>query len=86
LDAPADAPGWKWSSGSPPRVIAPAESISVAAVAAAEGNHKLKALHPQVFTTSIERACRALIAAEAEITRMDSIVGDGDCGLTLKVG
>jgi triose/dihydroxyacetone kinase / FAD-AMP lyase (cyclizing) len=28
----------------------------------------------------------AIIQAEPEITRLDTIAGDGDCGLTLKAG
>jgi dihydroxyacetone kinase len=34
----------------------------------------------------ISSACRAAIAAEPSITEADTIVGDGDCGLTLKRG
>lgn len=32
---------------------------------------------------SLKRACDGIIAAEAEIDRFDSAVGDGDCGSTL---
>ncbi|KAG2129089.1 dihydroxyacetone kinase [Suillus bovinus] len=46
----------------------------------------LKAPDVDQFNSAIERACRALIIAEPEITRMDNIAGDGDCGLTLKDG
>ncbi len=35
---------------------------------------------------AIERAANALIAAEPEITKQDTIAGDGDAGLTLKAG
>jgi hypothetical protein len=28
----------------------------------------------------------ALVAAEPEITRYDNLIGDGDCGITLKRG
>ena len=34
----------------------------------------------------MEPALNNLIAAEAEVTRYDSVVGDGDCGLGLKRG
>lgn len=34
----------------------------------------------------MEPALNKLIAAEAEVTRYDSVVGDGDCGLGLKRG
>ena len=32
---------------------------------------------------SIQQACKHIIAAEEEIDRLDSVVGDGDCGSTL---
>ena len=35
---------------------------------------------------TLEPALNNLIAAEAEVTRYDSVVGDGDCGLGLKRG
>jgi len=34
----------------------------------------------------LEPALRKLIAAEAEVTRFDTVVGDGDCGIGLKRG
>ena len=34
----------------------------------------------------MEPALKKLIAAEAEVTKYDSVVGDGDCGLGLKRG
>lgn len=34
----------------------------------------------------IERGCQAVIAAEPTITEYDTIVGDGDCGYTLRDG
>lgn len=46
----------------------------------------LKAQDPFAFVSAVERACNAIVQAEPEITRMDTIAGDGDCGLTLKSG
>lgn len=34
----------------------------------------------------VEKGCNAVIAEEATITRYDEIVGDGDCGYTLRDG
>ncbi|KAI0387222.1 dihydroxyacetone kinase Dak1 [Hypomontagnella monticulosa] len=39
-----------------------------------------------LFTNIIESVHLSLIAAEPEITRMDTIMGDGDCGTTLLDG
>lgn len=36
--------------------------------------------------TALETACNAVIAAEPKITHYDTIVGDGDCGYTLRDG
>ncbi|KAJ7760126.1 dihydroxyacetone kinase [Mycena maculata] len=85
LDAPAQTPGWKWTAAAPPVTptpLAPASSAS-AKKAAASG---IGAAQPADFLAALQRACAALVAAEPEITRMDTITGDGDCGLTLKAG
>ncbi|KAJ8694713.1 hypothetical protein PTI98_007365 [Pleurotus ostreatus] len=88
LDAPADVPGWKWSSGVVPtetktRSAEPKEN-QPASVASSYG--AIAASDHKTFTETIQRVCHALIAAEPEITQMDVIAGDGDCGLTLKGG
>jgi len=88
LDEKTDAPGWKWSSGAPPVPTAtsePSTLIRKATERKATTSTHLKYPDPTFFTASIERACKALVASEPEITRLDSIAGDGDCGLTLKV-
>ncbi|KAG6832675.1 hypothetical protein H0H87_000857 [Tephrocybe sp. NHM501043] len=85
LDEHSNAPGWKWSSH-----LTPHEQILLAKpasyVAQATSGAPLKATDSASFNTSIKRACEALISAEPEITQMDTIAGDGDCGLTLKAG
>lgn len=43
-------------------------------------------LDPTSLRKALEPALNKLIAAEAEVTRYDSVVGDGDCGLGLKRG
>ena len=39
-----------------------------------------------MFISAIESALKSVISAEPEITRYDTIAGDGDAGLTLKAG
>lgn len=86
LDEPTETPGWKWSSHSPPtRVQSPSVIPSVVS-ATTKSRGSLRAPDPSAFVSAVERACNALIQAEPEITRMDTIAGDGDCGLTLKGG
>lgn len=85
LDDPTNAPGWKWSSKSEPTAVletAPLESVDTIP----RNQCALGAPDPRTFETAIERACKALLATEPEITDMDKIAGDGDCGLTLSAG
>lgn len=85
LDEKAEVPGWRWSATSVP--VAQANQITPPhQVEASKANIKSVSVpDSEVFLRSIKRAANALIEAEPEITRMDSIAGDGDCGLTLKV-
>ncbi|CAE6418003.1 unnamed protein product [Rhizoctonia solani] len=83
LDAPAKTPAWTWTSGRPPQT---SPSTSSAQVAADASPHKGSAPASYQFSDSVRRACQSLIRAEPEITQMDQIVGDGDCGTTLKAG
>ncbi|KAH8093308.1 dihydroxyacetone kinase [Cristinia sonorae] len=85
LDDTPNAPGWKWSAGSTPGQ--PSEEATTRNQAATtEGTLKIKAEDPKAFISAVQRACEALVKEEPEITRMDNIAGDGDCGLTLKDG
>lgn len=85
LDASTSAPGWKWTSCAPPSELPPPPAALTSERAA---HHALKARAQDVqgFVHALERACNALDKAEPEITRMDTISGDGDCGLTLQTG
>lgn len=44
------------------------------------------AINSENFIVAVKCAAEALIAAEPEITKQDTIAGDGDAGLTLKSG
>ncbi|KAG5968007.1 hypothetical protein E4U58_002035 [Claviceps cyperi] len=41
---------------------------------------------PAVLEAKLRNACHQLIEAEPDLTKWDSIMGDGDCGQTLKTG
>lgn len=84
LGEDTDAPAWKRSLNTPPLAVARATPAAVAEQP--KRPTRLAFPDPQAFTAAIERACKQLISAEPEITRMDSIAGDGDCGLTLRAG
>jgi dihydroxyacetone kinase len=85
LDDKPNVPGWKWSSCQPPTVKT--SQITERGISSEQQNKPriLKTPNAASFVESIRRAANALISAEPEITRMDLIAGDGDCGLTLKV-
>ncbi|KAI0084466.1 Dak1 domain-containing protein [Irpex rosettiformis] len=85
LDEPASTYGWKWTSGKVPVVTPIAPQVRAASSGGGE-DAKLKAADEKAFVDAIIRASNALIKEEPEITRMDNIAGDGDCGLTLKGG
>ena len=85
LDESTNAPGWKWCSRTTPSFFQDA-SLEPPPPKVLQNKHRLAFSEPNRFTDAITRACKALIAAEPEITQMDSIAGDGDCGLTLKAG
>ncbi|KAK4159221.1 putative dihydroxyacetone kinase [Cladorrhinum sp. PSN259] len=43
-------------------------------------------IDPTLLERMLRGACEALIAAEPDLTKWDTIMGDGDCGLTLETG
>ena len=93
LDDKPDVPGWKWSSTKAPsssvghEAKAPVTQVAETGSVQSRASHtKIAAADSQGFVQAIIRACEALCKAEPEITQMDTIAGDGDCGLTLKAG
>jgi len=87
LDDKPNVPGWKWSSG----CVLPGSSGAPLTSSTDQNPFltravPLEAPDPVAFAGKIQKSCNALILAEPEITRMDTIAGDGDCGLTLKAG
>jgi triose/dihydroxyacetone kinase / FAD-AMP lyase (cyclizing) len=41
---------------------------------------------PETLEKMLRSACSALCAAEPDLTKWDTVMGDGDCGLTLETG
>ena len=86
LDAPVNATGWPrcvstetWETQYKP----PTEGREDQEQVTKPSNLKLDAL---VLRRALEPALKKLIAAEAEVTKYDTVVGDGDCGIGLKRG
>jgi triose/dihydroxyacetone kinase / FAD-AMP lyase (cyclizing) len=84
LDASTTAPAWpnaaKQRPGNPETQIAAEVSTEVrpGGGAQTEAGKKTK--------QAIEAACKALLAAENELTEMDRVTGDGDLGLSMARG
>lgn len=85
LDDQPDVPGWKWNARSPPILDSGLQVDNKNAIIYKTPPGIVKFENREDIYRRVRKAAKALIIAEPEITRMDSIVGDGDCGLTLKV-
>jgi len=81
LDAPTNAPAWPQGGRLPQGVAVIASAGHRAQMIDGSGPAM-----PEAFAAAIERACRAIMAAEPELTEMDRLVGDGDIGASLSGG
>ncbi|KAI9598375.1 Dak1 domain-containing protein [Syncephalis fuscata] len=81
LDAPNHATGWLHAAGYNKNVLYSFtdSSKNTKVVDNNVGDNPL-------IAKVIRKACESVINAEPEITRLDTITGDGDCGHTLKSG
>ncbi|GAA6049543.1 hypothetical protein JCM3770_000839 [Rhodotorula araucariae] len=88
FDAPTAAPAWKWTFKGEPemRVLADDSKPVKREQKVGEEVKGPKPTDPKLFISALEEALKAVILAEPEITRYDTIAGDGDAGLTLKAG
>ncbi|CUA70658.1 dihydroxyacetone kinase [Rhizoctonia solani] len=84
LDDPAKTPAWTWTSGASPRTDSSTSGLDDETMTTTQ--NKDDAPTSNHFVDLVRRACNEIIQAEPEITQMDQIVGDGDCGTTLKAG
>ncbi|KAG5948653.1 hypothetical protein E4U53_006216 [Claviceps sorghi] len=97
LDAAAEVTGWSAPISTPTWEGAGRRSADAEACAL-EGQHQQPHPHQQqvgssgltmdadTATTRLRMALERVIAAEPDITRFDTVVGDGDCGIGLKRG
>ena len=46
----------------------------------------MRIVDPKIWNSALQSGLKRAIAAEGEVTRFDTIVGDGDCGIGLKRG
>ncbi|KAJ5952021.1 Dihydroxyacetone kinase [Penicillium vulpinum] len=87
LDAPAEAVGWSapinTSTWEKYRNAAPVELKTTNLTEVVHSNLQLD---PTLIQKVLSAGLQRVINAEAEVTRYDTIVGDGDCGIGLKRG
>jgi dihydroxyacetone kinase len=82
LDAPTDAPAWGGAGRIPAeRALRPAAS----GAGAEERNRSQDQSGPAVMAAT-RRAAAALLAAEGQLTQLDSAAGDGDLGASMARG
>ncbi|KAI6883922.1 dihydroxyacetone kinase [Hortaea werneckii] len=86
IDAPSESPAWSPSVRGETWKSPPTQTRKRGA--SASGGNKACGLtiDPNLATKSLQMALKTLIMAEPEITRYDTVVGDGDCGIGLKRG
>jgi dihydroxyacetone kinase len=79
LDAATSAPAWpNAAKQSPGKRPAPVAAVPAAAPLQGAQNESLR--------RAIEAACRALLQAEANLTELDRVTGDGDLGVSMARG
>ncbi|KAK4546258.1 hypothetical protein LTR36_001935 [Oleoguttula mirabilis] len=86
LDAPAECSGWAAAVSSNTWAKPPTETREKGAGAGVENKPCGLSLDPQLATKALKQALERVIKAEPDITRYDTVVGDGDCGIGLKRG
>jgi dihydroxyacetone kinase len=81
LDAATTAPAWPNLLKQPPGK--PAMQIATEVIASTPATRGAQTEQGKRTQRAIEAACQALIAAEAELTELDRITGDGDLGASM---
>lgn len=86
LDAPSEAAGWMAPISKETWEAKSSQTRDHSAFTSEEVKPSGLKLDPQTSTKALDAALDRVIAAESEITRYDTVVGDGDCGIGLKRG
>ena len=83
LSYPVSTPGWKFGAALQGIGSQSKETESTPQATKSSGKIKVDAATLQKM---VDNACKDLFANVNEITRLDTVAGDGDCGTTLKRG
>lgn len=86
LDSPAEAVGWSAPISASTWETKTSAPVQVKRTRLAEERASNIKLDPAVYKNILGAGLSRVIAAEPQVTRYDTIVGDGDCGVGLKRG
>jgi dihydroxyacetone kinase len=86
LDAPAEVTGWSSTISSKAWSTKPSQTQASQSKEQDLNGPSGLALDAQSAREALERALECVIMAEPDITKFDTVVGDGDCGVGLKRG
>ena len=89
LDKATNAPAWSMSSiveGARSNGTVPIEEVVSEDSNSADTFTMEGMINPQVVDKAIRAACTIILENEEQLTKWDLIVGDGDCGITMKRG
>ncbi|KAK1058769.1 dihydroxyacetone kinase Dak1 [Friedmanniomyces endolithicus] len=86
LDAPAECSGWSAAISSSTWAKPPTETREKDGAEAGENKPCGLEMDPKLATKGLKTALEHVIKAEPDITKYDTVVGDGDCGIGLKRG
>ncbi|CAG8075177.1 unnamed protein product [Penicillium salamii] len=86
LDAPAEAVGWSAPINTSTWDNRNDDPVELKDSNLAEAIHGNLQLDPSIIQKVLGAGLERVIRAEADVTRYDTIVGDGDCGIGLKRG
>ncbi|KAK4632571.1 Dihydroxyacetone kinase 1 [Fulvia fulva] len=86
LDAPSEAAGWSVAISTKTWSSPPSKTLDQAAGPGADNKPSNLRIDPKQVTKALTYALDRVIKAEPDITKYDTVVGDGDCGIGLKRG
>jgi dihydroxyacetone kinase len=86
LDAPSEAVGWAAPIRKETWEAKSSQTRDHSATMSEEAKASGLKLSPEVTKNALTSGLERLIAAEADVTKYDTVVGDGDCGIGLKRG
>lgn len=86
IDAPAEATGWAAPIKTSTWTNPPTQTSTKSEGKDTSNKPANLTIDPSQASKALKHALERLIAAEPDVTRYDTVVGDGDCGIGLKRG